>query len=118
MNNIDTNNLKDYSIGPDTKIHLVVLKKDSNTVSSSTTTSTTKPTTTDTSSKESKSTQQSSNFIKELQKIAEPYVTDVNLFTSIFSKELKNLANELSLDDIERYAESRELLANNNNLNN
>jgi hypothetical protein len=105
--------LKDYSIGPETKIHLVVLKKDTNNSSSVINISTTNQPTTITQSKP----QQSSNFIKELQKLAEPFVTDVNLFATIFTKELKNLANQMSLDDIERYAESRELLTNNDNLN-
>ena len=51
---------------------------------------------------------QSSTFIKELKNLVEPYVIDPNLFTNTFSKELKNLAYDMSLDDIERYAESRE----------
>ena len=90
--------IKDCSIALGTKLHLVVKK--------------------DTESK----------FIKELKNISKKYVTDVDQFATLFNqvmldmfqfikkylviwkfliKELKNLVNEMSLDDIERYDEEK-----------
>ena len=95
--------MKDSGIGPGTKIHLVVLKKDGETNK--------QPIANTTSVKPI----QQSKFLVDLKRLAEPFVIDTDLFISTFSKEMKNLAYEMSLDDIERYAESREALVSPSN---
>ena len=94
---LDTGNIKDYTIEPGTKIHLVI-KKDNET-----------------------------NLTKELKTIGATFFNDVDRFASTFNQvstlvvqnvgfvgrrfpaphficqELKKLVNEMSLDDIEYY---------------
>ncbi len=62
----DSSNLKDYSIGPGTKIHLIIKK-----------------------STESESTE--SSLTKELKSFAENYVVDPEKFVAIFNKVLNSL---------------------------
>ncbi|CAF1062739.1 unnamed protein product [Brachionus calyciflorus] len=80
----DTQKLSDYSITDGTRIHLSINKNAEPPVIES-------------------------KLDKELKSIAVNYVKDVDKFTSLFNKELKRLVNEMSLDDIERYDEARQM---------
>ena len=83
---LDQSSLKECGIQVDSKIHLFLTKKEAPT--------------------------QKADLYANLKSQVDSYVADSDRFVNVFRKELAAFVNEMSLDDIERYAEFKKLVAN------